>query len=420
MSRKLHQRYSLDSLAKGDTEDPNGRIFISESGMADLTETKILLTSIDTVKQLYTGLPRQDFLDRLKALQESNTRILSTPAPLGTQWHVAYAGKISGYQYKLQNNERGVVILFKSFYKEEDKNGNHLKIELSPKFISERGAKEIQQQLDMIAKTLLEDHKAAGTAIHIATDFQGWEMPDDFLSRFTTRTRVIQDRDAIEKLEFDSLSEVSVNYGNKQSYLFGKANALQIALYRKDREIEVSDKQDHFHRQWDAYTFGEYDKELPVWRIEARFHHRVIRELANSQGLIVEKFADAVEHLADFWRYALMNNRLDQSRTYIDPMWQLLIEECRFDHPPSGFYFSRKKKESIGNTAKNYALIIGNMITVCARKGYRTTDVMKELKKLSFYDDIVKSYQHRGKTETELREQVEKALSLRRLIGKAA
>ena len=420
MSRKMHQRYSLESLEKGDHQDPKGRIFISESEITDLTNIKILLTSIDTVKQLYTGIPKPEFLERLKALQETDQRILSTPGPLGTQWHVGFAGKASGYQYKLQNNDRGVVILLKSFYKEEDKEGNHLKIELSPRFISERGAKEIQQQLDKIAKTLLVDSKAVGVAVHIAVDFQGWEMPDDFMSRFVTRTRIMQNRDAIQDLEFNTLSDVSVTYGQKQSYLFGKSNALQTAIYRKDKEIVVSDKEDYFHRQWDGYTFGDYDKEQPIWRIEARFHHQVIRELGNYQSLEINKFEEVVPHLADLWRYALQNNRLDHSRVYIDPVWQLLIEECRFDHPPSGFYFVRKKKESLGNTAKNYALIIGNMITVCARKGYKTTHVMRELKKLAFYDDIVRSYIARGKSETELREQVEKALSLRRLIGKAA
>ncbi|MES9872497.1 MAG: hypothetical protein ABW146_05250 [Candidatus Sedimenticola sp. 6PFRAG7] len=420
MSRKLHQRYSIESLESGDQQDQHGKLFLSEAGMTDLSAVEVILTSIDTVKQLYKGMPKPDVLERLKSLQESSATILTTPAPLGTKWHLGFAGKASGYQYKLQNNERGVVILLKSFYKEEDRDGNHLKIELSPKFIAERGKKEIQQQLDNIAKSLLDDYKPAGIAIHIAADFQGWEMPDDFLSRFTTRTRVTQDRDAIQKVEFNSLSDVSVNYGDKQSYLFGKANALQIALYRKDREIEVSDKQDHFQRQWDGYTFGQYDKELPVWRLEARLHHRVVRELGNSQGLTLESFSDVVEHLADLWRYALMNNRLDQSRTYIDPIWQLLIEDCRFEHPATGYYFTRKKKESLGNIGKNYSLIIGNMITVFARQGFKVKEVMRELKKLSIYEELLRVYKDNGKTESDLWDQIDKGLSLRRLIGKAA
>ena len=73
-----------------------------------------------------------------------------------------------------------------------------------------------------------------------------------------------------------------------------------------------------------------------------------------------------------------------------------------------------------GNTHKNYALIIGNLVSVCARHGMKTSQIMKQLKRLEMYDDLLSSYRAVGKTEADIREGVEKGLALRRLLGKAA
>ncbi|MEJ1364285.1 MAG: hypothetical protein RPU42_04180 [Candidatus Sedimenticola sp. (ex Thyasira tokunagai)] len=420
MARKFHKRFSLDSLALGDTEDKSGRIFISESSVVDLSEVNVILTSIDTIRQLYKGVPDLDFYERCKTIIESGENVLSAPSPGALDWHVSHAGKTSGYQIKLQNNEEGIILLFKSFYAEEDKSGAHLKIELSPKFISSRGVRQLQQQLDMYARNLLVDPIPSGVAVHLAVDVQGWEIPDNFVNQFVTRSRTVVDYSGMASAEYSDLSRVAVSYGDRESYLFGKASSLQMAVYRKDREIVVSDKEDYYHRQWDGYTFGKYDKCAPVWRIEARFHHNVIRELGNSRDEEIETVAQVIDFMGELWGYALNSNRLDMSRTYIDPFWQLLIEDCVFTHPASGFFISRKKKESVGRSDKNYALIIGNLITVCARQHMNARQVHDQVKKLSFYEDILSAYRSRGKTEGDLREQIEKGLCLRRLIGKAA
>lgn len=89
---------------------------------------------------------------------------------------------------------------------------------------------------------------------------------------------------------------------------------------------------------------------------------------------------------------------------------------------PSARRLTRQyKKDSVAPAAKNYGQIIGNIVSVCARRGYNTRQVMLQLKRLDFYDDLVKLYRDNGKGgEPALRETVEKALCLRRLIGKAA
>ncbi|MET0082674.1 MAG: hypothetical protein ABW079_06640 [Sedimenticola sp.] len=419
MKGKTWKRYSPKSL-ETNSEDEKGKLFVSGIGMKDLSSVKVIGESVDTIRQLVKGKLRKTLLERIERILEGSDNIMETPSPLALKWHVAYAGKHSGYQYKLQNNDEGIILLLKSFYADKEKEGAHLKIELSPKFIAARGIKEIGKALNTLAKGCLEEWKMNGCAVHLAIDIQGWEPPEDFGKRFVTRARASQDYQSIQNVVFEGLSNVSVMYGNNESWLFGKSNSLQMAVYRKDIEIEVSDKQDHFYRQWDAYTFGEWDKEAPVWRVEARFHHQVVRELAASQNQEMESWEQVAEYLADLWRYALKINRLDKTSTYIDPVWQLIREEPKFYHPPVGFYLKRKKKEQPGNTHKNYALIIGNLITICARQNYTTSMFMKELKKLSFYDDLINTYKRNGKSEGDLREQVQKGLLLRKMIGMAA
>lgn len=418
MKGKHHERYSVESLGNGE-QDSKGKIFVSGMGMVDLSSLLIVGETVDTVRQLYKGKTKEYWVNRIEEALE-NRVILENNSPAALPWTVSRMGKQSGYQYKLQNNEEGAVILYKSFYKEDDKEGAHLKIELSPKFIYSRGKKHIQQWLNLIASTLLESPKASGVAVHLALDIQGWVPSENLSELFVTRSRSVIDYRAIRESSIEDLSRVSVSYGNGESWLFGKSNSLQTAIYRKDIEIKVSDKEDHFHRVWDVHSMGVYDKEKPVWRVEARFHHQVVRELGLSQNEKFEDFLSVSEYLTDLWKYALKNNRLDMSPTYIDQAWQLFMEDPEFYHPSVGFFFKRAKKQSAGNTVKNYGQIIGNLISVCARHHMKANQVYKQIKRLDVWDDLLSSYKSVGKSESDIIQMIEKGLCLRRLVGKAA
>lgn len=82
--------------------------------------------------------------------------------------------------------------------------------------------------------------------------------------------------------------------------------------------------------------------------------------------------------------------------------------------------FLEKKKQSLDPVARNFAHIIGNIISVCARNGFTTSRVMSQLRLLHFYPEIISYYRSRGLSESDLRLAVEKGLLSRRLIGKAA
>jgi len=414
--KQLFERYSLDSLEQGNVVDPKGNIFASPRKFFDLSNVDFLLASIDTIRQNYKGTVKTRYLEIFEqAIEEKNSIIGGAGYLQGKEWHFARMPKSSGYMYKLQNNEIGVVVLCKSYYADADQSHNHLKIELSPKNIAERGTKQIQQQLDMIAQTLLDSPLPCGVAIHLALDVQGWELPEDFVERFTTRARTVMQYDGFKNVSIDDLSTVSASYGKKETITFGKATALQISIYDKTKEIIHSDKQDFFFDRWCFH-----DTSKPVYRIEARFHQHVIRECGLYQNETFEAFQDVEPYLTDLWRYALDSNYLRLSKgDFIDPYWQKFQEDTVFLHPSSGLFFRRMKKQSQGNTGRNYAQIIGNIITVAARLGFSPQQVMSQLKKLDFYDQIVEYYRHSGRTESDLREQVIKGLNLRRLIGKA-
>lgn len=399
-------------------ESSQGRLFAGPV-LADLSAVQVVWAGVDTIRQLYRGVLKQDVLAQLEEDSESGDVLWSTP--LALMWHVSRAPWGSGYTYKLQNNEWGAVVLVKSFYAKAKHEGAHLKIELSPHMIVQRGARQIQQQLDHIAAHFFGEgkYKYGGCAPHLAADVQGWDIRSDFMEKFLTRSRTVRNYNGISKVQFD-LSEVSSTYGDNETVMFGKPNALQFTTYRKDKEIQRSDKVDFMRREWECYSMGLYDDSKPVRRFEARFHHSVVAEIGEGIGEELLSFSQVAEHLTDLWRYALQRNRLDYSSQYIDPFWQLLRDDVQFYHPANGLWIRRVKKESVQPVGRNYSQIIGNLVTVAARMGWKTTQLMKELKKLSFFDDILRWYSLRGWNEGMLRQELERSLLSRRLMGKAA
>jgi hypothetical protein len=136
-------------------------------------------------------------------------------------------------------------------------------------------------------------------------------------------------------------------------------------------------------------------------------------------GKSLESFEDVAEHLSDIWRYGLERNRFNQGKT-VHPVWQLFMQDVSFYVPADGLYITRKKKESVDPIARNISSIIGNLISISARQGLKTAQVMAQLRMLACYDLISSYYRSRGLTENDLRETITKGLLTRRLIGRAA
>ena len=344
-TNKEQERHSIESLEIGDQGDPTGKIFVSNVGIFDLSKVNIIHSGVDTIRQLYRGILRPGLGEWLDMQNIQKNEIVEI---FGQKWAFGRLVKTSGFRYRIQNNDLGVIMLVGSYYSEIDKTGAHLKIELSPKFILGNETDAIQTYLDQIADWIYGDkYKASGVAVHLACDVQGWEPESTFRENFRTRSRAIQDIDGLSKVEFHAINDITVEYGKKQGYLFGKSTALQMSMYRKDDEIIKTDKVDFWHDRWTNYTDNQWQKEKPIWRIEARVHHNIIREIGIGLGKTFEKFSQVVEYLADIWKYALTSNWLQQNRWWVDPFWQLIRSDATFYNDEQGVVICRKKKQTL-------------------------------------------------------------------------
>jgi len=422
MAYKLHQRFTQDSLAEGNTQSDGG-IFVTDCSITDHSELNTVLTSVDTVRQLYYGKPKVSVVEKMNLLIEGKESL--TDDILNVETHVKKMGMASRYRFKLQNNKIGFVVLYSSYYSKLDQEGQHLKIELSPKAISVRTPKEVQQLLDNIARYLLDEgHKPKGCAVHLAADVQGWVPENDFVQNLVTYTRTIRTFDGLSELDLSDVSLAVASYGTKgkaKNYLVGKANALQVAIYDKSLEIKSSDKVDYFTDEWNCFSVGTYEKEKKVTRVELRFHHKITREVGQHLGIELESFLQVSEYLTEIWRYGLECNRLMQDKDYIDPFWQYLIQDCVFYNPDSGAEIKRKKKEDVSAIGRNYTAILGNLLSVMARNpAFNENEVYLQLKRLAFFDDMVRYYKERHISKGQMVELIKKGLALRRLVGRAS
>lgn len=92
------------------TESPKGRFFFDShlAKFTDLSGVRLLRCGVDTVRQLYEGLLRPELL----ALFGEKPGIVDFA---GYRFHASRVGRDSGYQFKLQNSDLGLVLLLKNF-----------------------------------------------------------------------------------------------------------------------------------------------------------------------------------------------------------------------------------------------------------------------------------------------------------------
>ena len=422
MNKRVREsnRYSVQSLkvidmvTKEAKHDPKGTLFMTHKGMVDLSKVNILHFGTDTIRQLYKGIPRKVLLKQLDYALDTDCLYTLLDHPFS----VSKMGKMSGYRYKLQNNALGIIILVASYYSNLETEGTHLKIEVSPNFILKRRSETTNFLHRFASQCLEKGWHASAVAIHLCCDFQGYQPPKDFLDKFVTRTKNIKAYLGISDASFN-LSEVATTYGDGQSFTFGKADALQVCLYRKDLEIEKHDKQEFWHGVW-----GEkYNPALPVWRIELRFHHTVLNELA--QGMGIKNATTAYRwypYLREIWNYGLNNNRLESSTHTLSPIWQLLRDDGP-DNLRAKYAFIpcvREKKSVSPSVVRNIANLLGNMVSLYARQRCSIDDLWQYVQGLHIFPLIKTHLKDTGKSLEFLRDKLESSMVDRYLIGKAA
>jgi len=435
MSFQTWERYSLESIAL-ESQDSRGRIFISGLGQVNLSAVTVLHEGVDTVRQLYQGFLKEEVIEEIRATYDlgPSHRVIDV---LGHQWLIGSGGK-SGYRYRLQDNDLGLILLIGSRYVEVTSPGSHLKIELSPHFIDSRGTKMIQGYLNTLAARLLVNPEPVGCQVHLCVDVQGWEPPKNFLDLLVTRSRRRVDHTGIDRAEF-SLSEIAAVYGNSQSYLFGLASGLQFSMYRKDLQVQAVDKGHFWSAVWNRRTDENfvplYQPDKPVWRLEFRFHHSVINQFAEFLSEPLVSFADLEPHLTGLYRYALGNFRLNAVSSacsgvsssyrglYIDPFWQLLLQDVHILAPDQGLWYKRAVKKPGRGNEKNLLLAVGNMLSIYARNGLDPLKSLAYLMESGIFEDYVEYIRSRYRLPTlqqvidKILEKITEGLTIRKLLG---
>ena len=371
-----------------------GNRFFNESKSFDLSALKYLHCGVDTIKQLFNCLLNQEVLKVIQSAYDSSDRYLTLN---GIDWLLTRSSKASGYQYILKNLDLGFVVLLKSFYAEEDLSGSHIKIECTPQLIAQHTPQSLTAEIHAIASHFGYQLVPVGVSCHIAVDVKGFQVPVDLEARLVAKAKRQYKFNSISNAQLD-LNETAVIYGAGQSYTFGSAGALQFCIYDKTAEAIKSDKLDFWQAVWSKVPAADFDGDFSnldsmseyssvdtVHRIEARFHHSVINQFcwgtkgADGRSISIKTYADLAPHLTALWQYALNNFRLQHSTSYIDPVWQYLIEDIQFFCPSPALLYRREQKPPSQNTRRNVAFWLGNQIRLYARKRYDPHFVVAKL-----------------------------------------
>lgn len=391
--------------------DNAGRLFMcpTSARLTDLSALRLLQCSVDTVRQLYRGTLRAAVL----SLFERSGMVEFAGHP----WHAGRVGRDSGYQFKLQNADLGLVLLLKNFNVADDACGPHLKIEVSPHLIEQRTPAQLQELMDGLADWALEGWEPHQCAVHLALDVQGWTPPADLMARMHCRSRRVREISGISSVDWAATASV---YGDGETFMFGSAAGLQCAIYNKSLQARAIDKLDYWQAVWrsydnpsDAADPANYDPTQPVWRIELRFHHSVVQQFAagscnlqTGEAIGTCTFEDLAPHLDGLWRYGMQSFRLLDRPGLYAAAWSLFAQDARVctgvDSLVDDHKYRRYYKTSAGFSGKNVELLMGNLVSLAARQGIGAKKTFAELKAWVCWPTVLEHYELKGKTERDI------------------
>lgn len=334
---------------------------------------RVLLHSIDTIRQFYECRLKMNFINDLEHTAFPRDFEIS-----GTTYTLSKLGKASGFQYSLQSKKLGLQILFKSFYKKAHLDGNHIKLELSPHFLCLDH--DIQHNhIETVLSTLTHFAHPVHFAIHFAIDFQvgeNYEFVDQLFPNFYNRIKGFRANGAFQhdKMEWQFNNKdfsFTVN-GRKgaESITLGASNAFQFSIYRKDLEIVKTDKVEFFKDLWG----DKYDDQLPVFRLELRIHQRQIV----SYDVPERYYLDYIK-ASDFSLFhTFITERIrymDETKSVLSPIWFLLVQSLYDKRSVT----RTKPKKDAAKTLPNSTLALGNMVALYLKLDASVEQIVDEL-----------------------------------------
>ena len=401
---KDHQR--LNVLTAED--DKHGRLFVDpgQFTFTDLSGVRLLRCGVDTVRQLYRGMIRPEIM----ALFEKPGTLVDFA---GQRWHSGRVGRDSGYQYKLQNADLGIILLVKNFNAKLENIGPHLKVEVSPHAIDNLSPERLQARLDFYASQVLTHLEINQCAVHLALDLQGWTPPADLVARMHCKARTQRDITGINEITWATKSST---YGRGETSMFGSASGVQLCIYNKTEQAKAADKLDYWESVWkrrDSFDDNDpenYNPAQPVWRVELRYHHSVIQQFASGsldvktgEAIDTRSFAAFAGHLEGLWRYGLRQFKFLSRPGYYAPIWTLMRDDVRVDLPVDSLLddteYKRYYKTSRGFSGKNVELFLGNFVSLLARERVGARKAFHTLKDWICWPVIRDHYAAKGMDE---------------------
>lgn len=380
-------------------ESLKGRFFGNSKW--DSHTVSVVHVGVDTVKQLYSGMVKPNVFEFVQNAYDSGTQRVTID---GYIWRLG-SGRFGGYRYSLNNPDLGILVLFGSFYTTERYEGDHLKIEVSPHYILNKDLNSLQECIDEFADIFIHLKQYTGVAVHLCTDVQRWQPPNDLDYKLVTRAAKIRKYSGQSELTFERHAIATV-YGQGETFTFGGASTLQFSVYNKSKLISKNQNvQEYWHSVYsarcvvDGVDFEDVDSDKPVfkkdvdvWRIESRFHHSVVSQFAMGLSQDLRCFKDLGQHLTGLWRYALNNFRLDDSPTYISPFWQFLRDDIVFNHDDNSLIYRRVFKKTDFDTppSERTLKILFGLLCSCYRKlKYDFETAYKAFSNSGIYDSFV-------------------------------
>jgi hypothetical protein len=344
MARKVknNPRFSNNDFEKDLVAE--GEIFVNHQGQSwNSDDMTILHHGVDTIKQLYMGLINHEVYQQISEFYDSGSNSLFSFE--GYDWKVT-SGRRGGYRYILKSDVLGILVLLGSHYCLPTLHGHHLKIELSPHFILKRDSKAIQEDMDEFAFKFITQVGYSGLSVHLCSDVQGWDCPDDLDRLLTTKAKRIYKASGSTSVEFEHHSIATV-WGRGETFTFGSVTSLQFSVYDKGKQAKDTGSLDFWTHVWNRetldmsgdyneetgdYTINRYKPDKVVRRLEARFHQSVVAQFAKGCSKDFRSFEDLSDHLTGLWQYAMNNFRLDDNVNYVNPFWQFMRDDLTFLH----------------------------------------------------------------------------------------
>ncbi|WP_353572831.1 hypothetical protein [Candidatus Albibeggiatoa sp. nov. BB20] len=454
--------HKIDELSIDLNETPNyplpPRYFTtSDAQQIDLSNVHVLHQGVDTIKQLYEGIPHvKTFLDIEYEYKNKIGALVNIQTKTGNYQFILGSGGKSGYMYRLQNNELGIIIFFCTRFKKleierdeydglprftsDSETYSHLKIECSPHLLCSTSVNDVQSMLDSFASAFLNDWKHSGVAAHLCVDVMGWDIPQDFEQRFICRSKKNYRHSGIQNIELEQ-GQVAVIYGRTETLTYGSATSTQFTIYNKTLQSTKTDKLEFWEEIWGSNSEipelpSPYQSGQTVRRFEVRFHHNVIDQFSaylaqnpDDNGVPeIKSYAQLSYYIPSLWLYGMTSYRLQYSSTFIDPMWTILMTQVNW-----GVSQVKVLKREYGVTKKDYspaidrliALYLGCTLSLYARKGYYADEVIQDLQKQGIFSDILRYYEQRyhswdyHEVILNMECEFEERLTKRRLIGNA-